>query len=337
MIAVQALEPESLAEWDAYVLSRPGTHFAQRTAWRSLVGEFFPVEARWWQARDEHDRIVGILPVFRGRNALFSSPGGLVADSTDAAVALLERAGGEVARDRLLWLEMRDQSAAWPNAATSTEHVTLVLELATDEDAQWASFDAKLRNQVRKAQKSGLRIERGASQLDAFHRVFTECMRDLGTPAMERRYFGRALELYGDAAEVLVVYHGAQPIGGMFVVRHADTLFDPWACSLRRFFALCPNSLLYWEALRFALAAGMRRFDFGRSQPGSGTYRFKTQFGARSMPLYYQYVLGRAPRVPTLADQKSSLELAVHVWRRLPLAVTRALGPRARRLFPEAL
>ena len=115
MIAVQALEPESLAEWDAYVLSRPGTHFAQRTAWRSLVGEFFPVEARWWQARDEHDRIVGILPVFRGRNALFSSPGGLVADSTDAAVALLERAGGEVARDRLLWLEMRDQSAAWPD------------------------------------------------------------------------------------------------------------------------------------------------------------------------------------------------------------------------------
>lgn len=337
MIRVAALEAAGEAEWDAYVIGRADTHFAQRTAWRRVFGEYFPAAARWWTARDAAGRIVGILPAFRRRDALFSAPGGLVADHAAAAGALLEAARSEVERGGLRWLELRDQSAPWPGLETNPEHVTLVLDLAADEDAQWASFDTKLRTQIRKATKSGLVCQRGRPHVRAFHRVFSENMRDLGTPAMEERYFERVLEVYGEAADVLVAYRGDEPVGGMFVVRHGDTMFDPWASSLRRHFALYPNNLVYWEALRFAHASGARRFDFGRSQPGSGTYRFKQQFGARARPLYYQYVLGRAGRVPSLADQKASLDLAVRLWRRLPLPLARAIGPHARRLFPEAL
>jgi len=123
----------------------------------------------------------------------------------------------------------------------------------------------------------------------------------------------------------------------MFAVRHRDSVADPWASSLRRHFDACPNNLLYWDAIRFAIAGGARHFDFGRSQPGSGTFHFKEQYGARPRALAYQYALGRAARVPTLADQKSSLDLAVRAWRRLPLPLARMIGPRARRLFPEAL
>jgi FemAB-related protein (PEP-CTERM system-associated) len=337
VIRVRRLEPAAEAAWNEYVLSRPGTHFAQRTEWLHLETEFFPVAARWLLASDESDRIVGILPAFRGRTTLFSAPGGIVADSPEAAAALIAQAREEVGRDRLRWLELRDQVARWPGLATNPEHVTLVLDLAASEEALWTSFPAKVRNQIRKAERSGLDCRRGHDQLAAFHRVFSENMRDLGTPAMEPAYFRRALELYGGDAEVLVVRRGDLAVGGMLVVRHGDTLFDPWASSLRRFFELCPNNLLYWDAQRHALAVGARRFDFGRSQPGSGTFRFKQQFGARSVALHYQYALGRAPRMPTLGEQKSSLGLAVRIWRRLPLPVTRALGPRARRFFPEAL
>lgn len=337
MITVAALEPGAEAEWDAYALSRPEAHFGQRSAWRQLVGEFFAVEPRWWAARDDGGRMVGLLPAFRGRDALFSAPGGLLADSAEAAAALLGRARADVEREGLRWLELRDQAVEWPGLETNPEHVTLVLDLAADEDAQWAAFDAKLRNQVRKATRSGLRCERGAGHVEAFHRVFTENMRDLGTPAMELAYFRRALELFPGDAEALVVYRGDEPLGGMIVVQHGATLHDPWASSLRRHFALCPNPLVYWEAIRLALARGARRFDFGRSQPGSGTYRFKAQFGATARPLCYQYARGRAGRIPTLADQKASFDLAVRVWQHLPLPLARALGPRARRLFPEAL
>jgi FemAB-related protein (PEP-CTERM system-associated) len=337
VITAEPFKSADASHWDAYVDAHAEAHFGQRSAWRQLAEEFFPVRARWWLARDPAGRIVGILPVFRSKGTLFSAPGGMWADTPEAAATLLARARAEIEQDGLRWLELRDQPVEWPGLVTNLEHVTLVLDLEASEEAQWAAFDAKLRNQIRKAEKSGLRCERGAAHLGAFHRVFTENMRDLGTPAMESAYFRRALELFGDAAEVLVAYREDVPMGGMFVVQQGTTLHDPWASSLRRYFALCPNPLVYWEAIRMAIARGARRFDFGRSQAGSGTYRFKTQFGATPRPLYYQYALGRAGRIPTLADQKASFDLAVRLWQHLPLPLARAIGPRVRRLFPEAL
>jgi len=49
----------------------------------------------------------------------------------------------------------------------------------------WDGLDRKVRNQVRKAQKSGLTAERGGTALlDAFYAVFARNMRDLGTPLL---------------------------------------------------------------------------------------------------------------------------------------------------------
>jgi hypothetical protein len=49
----------------------------------------------------------------------------------------------------------------------------------------------------------------------------------------------------------------------------------PWASSLREFFSLCPNNLLYWEMIRWGCENGYQRFDFGRSSPNSGTITSK--------------------------------------------------------------
>lgn len=99
----------------------------------------------------------------------------------------------------------------------------------------------------------------------------------------------------------------------------------------------CPNQVLYWEAIQRAIARGLRRFDFGRSQWGSPTFRFKEQWGAQPVPLHYQYVLGTAKRFPTLDDQKGSLDLATKLWKRLPLPLAALLGEPAKRLFPEVM
>jgi hypothetical protein len=128
-----------------------------------------------------------------------------------------------------------------------------------------------------------------------------------------------------------------EPAGGMFLVRHRDTLSDPWASSLRRYIDACPNQVLYWEAIRLALRSGLARFDFGRSQWNSGTFRFKAQWGARPAPLYYQYVLAPGRRAPSVVHQKEGFALAVKLWQRLPLGLAGWIGPRARRFFPEAL
>jgi lipid II:glycine glycyltransferase (peptidoglycan interpeptide bridge formation enzyme) len=47
--------------------------------------------------------------------------------------------------------------------------------------------------------------------------------------------------------------------------------------------------LLYWEALKLAIATGDKLFDFGRCTIDSGTYRFKNQWGAQACQLHWDY------------------------------------------------
>ena len=70
-----------------------------------------------------------------------------------------------------------------------------------------------------------------------------------------------------------------------------NSLEVPWASSINDYREKCPNNLLYWEAIRFAIRNGAAKFDFGRSTPGEGTYRFKKQWGAKPVQLNWQYLL----------------------------------------------
>ncbi|HET7224155.1 MAG TPA: GNAT family N-acetyltransferase [Candidatus Eisenbacteria bacterium] len=323
--------------WDDYVASRCDAHFGQRWAWREVIEQGFGCAARWTLA-EQDGRVRGVLPLFEKRgHALFSAPGGLLADDDATAIALLAAPIARVRRERLDWLELRDQRREWPGLETNPEHCTLVVALQSSEQAQWKAFDAKLRNQIRKGQRSGwtARWDRGA--VDAFHRVMVENLRDLGTPVRGAAFFRRVLDAYGADADLLLVERDGEVGGAMCVVRQGRTLSDPWASSLRRHFASCPNQVLYWEALRRAIADGCTQFDLGRSQWQSGTFHFKTQWGATPVPLFYQYARGRAARIPTLAAQQHGFDLAVRVWKRLPVPVAAALGEPVRRRFPEVL
>jgi hypothetical protein len=123
----------------------------------------------------------------------------------------------------------------------------------------------------------------------------------------------------------------------MFLIRCGGTLADPWASSLPETFSLAANEALYWKAIQHGMATGAARFDMGRSQPDSGTCFFKKKWGARVVPLVYQYVLGTRSSPPSLAEQKRTFALASLIWRRLPLAATAILGERVKRLFPEVM
>ena len=57
----------------------------------------------------------------------------------------------------------------------------------TKEAAEWLALDRKIRNQVRKAEKSSLTAAQGGIELVTdFYQVFSRNMRDLGTPVYPR-------------------------------------------------------------------------------------------------------------------------------------------------------
>jgi len=341
VLSVRAHTDADREAWDRFVLATEGSHPAQLTAWLALTERTYGVTRQAWLA-EEGGVVRGTLPLFEKRRlgrppVLFSAPGGLLAADEEAAGALLRVAGDVLARERYEYIELRDQRVRWPNLVTNTEHYTHLLTLADDAETQWRAFDAKLRNQIRKAQRAGFSVWKGPEHVGAFHRVMLENMRDLGTPIRAERWFRRILAMLDDRAVLLGITFRDEPVGALFFVAHRGCALDLWASSLRRHFERCPNQMLYWEAIQEAIRRGLREFDFGRSQWNTGTYRFKEQWGARAEPLYYQYLLRDGAEPPSFAAQQDRLDLAVRLWKRLPLPLARALGEPIRRRFPELL
>ncbi|MCG8567276.1 MAG: GNAT family N-acetyltransferase, partial [Desulfobacterales bacterium] len=128
----------------------------------------------------------------------------------------------------------------------------------------------------------------GRELLDEFYGVFSENMRDLGSPPHSRKWFFEVLKAYGNNAHIGVVrMPDKRPAAAGIILCHSNGVTIPWASSLRRYNRWNPNMLLYWQFLSFSADMGFPHFDFGRSTPGEGTYRFKAQWGARPEPLHW--------------------------------------------------
>ena len=133
----------------------------------------------------------------------------------------------------------------------------------------------------------------------------------------------------GKLASVYVTRLEGKPVGAGIVLDNRPSLDIPWASSLRAYNSLCVNHALYWKILENACRDGYGSFHFGRSTLGSGQHRFKKQWGAVGLPLNW-WVYSQQLREATQhnpAAVKEKFGMAQRAWTKLPLWVSRRLGP----------
>jgi serine/alanine adding enzyme len=330
------------AEWDACAKLSPGwTHF-HRWDWKAVIERVFEHECTYLAARDAAGWVVGVLPLVRAKSLLFgdyliSLPflnyGGPLG-TAPAVQALVEHAVGIARERRVDLLELRSREPLPLDVPVSNRKITCLLDLeAGNADAVWKGFSSNVRRKVRHAQKENFRVSFGLDQVDAFYRVFSRHMRDLGTPTLPRRFFETLARHFPEDIWVGCVYAGDRPVAGAFGFQWADELEVTWVSALQDYHRSYANMLLYWAFIERATNAGLRVFNFGRCTPGSGTHRFKQQWGARDLPLmWYQPVAGR--RASTPSPNERAFAWGPVVWKRLPLAFANAIGPSIVRMIP---
>lgn len=262
----------------------------------------------------------------------FLDYGGVCADDDVTAEQLVEQALHFLPKYGANFVELRQRQPTTHEGGVRLDKVGMQLDLTPGIEAIWRSFPAKVRNQVRKAEKAGLQVSIGGGELlDEFYSVFVINMRDLGSPVHSKKFFVSILAEFGAQARIVLVRDGQQPIGGLVCLFFKKTATVPWASSLRECLAKCPNNLAYWEAMQYAAAQGCTIFDFGRSSIDSGTYHFKRQWGAKPVQIYWQVLSRKGQQELGSHTENAKLQMAVELWKRLPVPLTKVIGPRIRK------
>ena len=263
---VVVAQDRDATDWNAFVETCPEATGYHEWNWRDVFHTAFGHRCVYLIARTGDD-VRGVLPLVQINSMLFgrtltSLPflnyGGVLAGGDGAGQALVD-AAAEVARaERCRHVELRHVGRLFPALPCRQHKVTMLLPLA---GVDWSSLDKKVRNQIRKAEKSGLVVESGGTGLlEDFYAVFARNMRDLGTPVYGRALFEQVLRTFPGSARVHVVRLGTTPVAGGFTFRSRARLEIPWASSVRDYNALCPNHLLYWSVIQHAIETGCELF-----------------------------------------------------------------------------
>jgi len=327
--------------WDAFAAAQAGyTHF-HRLRWRSVIERTFGHECVYLAARNAEGELVGVLPLVRVRSVVFghylvSMPflnyGGPL--GTDSGIrALVDEASQLALRDRVKLLEMRSNSPLRISLPVSHRKITVLLDLPSTPELLLKRFGAKLRSQIRRPQKEGVTVVFGHEQVEPFYAVFSRHMRDLGTPTQSLAFFREIAQEFPDDCWFGSAYLAGRPVAAGCGFRFGDEFEMTWASSLREYNRESPNMLLYWAFMERSIADGVSRFNFGRCTPGTGTHRFKLQWGGREQPLWW-YRLAASEDATTPSPKDGAFRWGPRIWRRLPASIATAFGPSIVRNIP---
>ena len=321
----------------AAFVARPGTPLSWHPGWLTAFARGFGHDVYALEAVED-GKTSGLLSLAFVRSLLFgrylvSLPylnyGGAVADDPTTAARLVESATGLADRLRVRFLELRHAAPVEHPRLTARPHgkVHMRLRLPADPDALFKSLKDKVRNLIRKGRKNGLTVHWGGQELlPEFYAVFSETMRDLGTPVYGRAFFAAVLDAFPGRAELCVTRQAGLPAAAALLLHGWGVTEVPSAASPRRFNPSAANMLMYWHLLERAVRRGQRVFDFGRSSADGPTFRFKKQWGAEPEPAAWQYYV-REGSAAAMRPDNPKYQRLIRVWQRLPVGLTRWIGP----------
>lgn len=326
-------------DWDAFVIRAPDATIYHLRGWTELTREVFGHRTLFVESRDGSGSLVGVLPVVHQRSLLlgsfatsvaFFNYGGALAADPDVALQMMVRASEAAKKLGCRFIEFRDTQSRLGSWVARTDKIVLRLELAATFDDLSKRLGSKLRSQVKRAEREGVQCRIGTwAVLDDFYAVFAENMRDLGTPVYPKRFFAEILRRYEPHCQVVVIDWRGRPVAAAFLVFWRGRAEVPWASCRAEGKPLGMNMKLYWELLSLSIDRGCNIFDFGRSTVGAGTDRFKRQWGAQPVPLYwYRWERPGSRSESTAGEERGKvMRLATAIWQRLPLRIANRLGP----------
>jgi FemAB-related protein (PEP-CTERM system-associated) len=334
-LRILPLTDDRAPEWDAFVQTSEAGTFFHRAGWRTIFRDVFRLDPHFLFA-ERDSRIAGILPLVHQKsllfgNALIAAPfcveGGTLAADEEARTALDNAAVALMQKTGAASLEFRSRKATRPGWAVRKDlYATFSRPLSESDDENLKAIPRKQRAVVRKTLQGPLtsEIDRDAARL---FRVYSESVRNLGTPVFPRRYFEALLKVFGEDCDIVTILDAGEPVSAVMNFYFRDTVLPYYGGGTHGARKNGGNDFLYWETMRRAAARGYRRFDFGRSKAGTGAFAFKKNWGFEPEWLEYEFYLKPGTAMPEKNPNNPKFAPLIEIWKRLPLPIANFIGP----------
>jgi hypothetical protein len=242
----------------------------------------------------------------------FVTPGGITPDVLPQLIAELSNLSGLRVSIRPNPLQASLWKFAVPEGTKSEHHVTHILSLDGGFDHIWSQqFDSATRTKIRKAEKSGLVIERDSSGklVPEFYQLYLDWTerrareRHLPIPLakwlakMREPYhkFQQVAGLFGEACHLWIARLNEQLVAAAFLLVWGDHAVY-WRSASNKELTLQTraNDLLQKVMIEDACQSGCRFYHMGESGGVASLMHFKSRFGGVEHP-YEEYFFGHSP------------------------------------------
>ena len=335
-VEIGELTPAWQGAWDAFVEDCPDATFFHRAGWKTVIEESFGHACPFLFAHCDGN-ILGVLPLVHVDSRLFGKSlvssafcvyGGVATTRPDVRLLLeaeAERRGEALGVDHVEY-RLRSRSDSQRPCKDSL-YVTFRRDIDPDLDVNMKRIPRKQRAMVRKGIGNGLKSEID-SDAGRFYALYSESVRNLGTPVFSKHYAETLMNIFGSDCEALIISdEKGRPVNAVLSFYFRDEVLPYYGGGGQDARRLAANDFMYWEVMRRACERGYRLFDFGRSKVGTGAHAFKKNWGFPSEPLYYEYRLYGDAEIPDVNPLNPKYQRAIKIWQRLPLPVANRIGP----------
>lgn len=333
-IAIKALTVDQLSRWDDYVELHSDATFFHLAGWASALENGLKHRAHYVYA-EKDNKIVGVLPLVHTKSLVFGTKlssnafcasGGPLGDSLEVEELLLAEAKRIAHELKVDVLEVRSSKPLGGSWVTNPLYVNFAMPITDDDEKNLLAIPRKQRAMVRKGIKKEL-VSEESDDLNRFYAMYSESVRNLGTPVFAKRFFSALQSTFGKKCRILMITHEGKDVAAVMSFYFRDTVLPYYGGSVSAARALQGNDFMYWELMRRSAAEGIRVFDYGRSKIDSGSYSFKKNWGFVPENLYYENELIQADRVPEINPNNKKYAFFIGKWKKMPLPLANVVGP----------
>lgn len=322
--------------WDEFVDNCSKGTFFHLSGWKNVIEKVYKHKSHYMSAKIGNE-LVAVLPLVEQKSVLFghtliSTPfcvyGGVASENDDAMLFLEQKAIEKATELGVDYLEMRYPFARNNhNFIEKCAHSSFGCEIAEDDASILAGVKKKQRAVVRHSLKNELSY-RVDSDAQTAYDVYSESVRNLGTPVFPKHYFKALVAQFSEQCDVLTVEEQGRAVSSVLSFYYKGHALPFYGGGLQSARALKSNDFMYYQLMCHAKKQrDCGYFDFGRSKDDSGAFNYKRSWGMEPVPLHYMFYLVNATELPNLSPNNPKYKTFIKLWQKLPLSVSRFIGP----------